>query len=183
MRWLDFHEQWTCSPIRRQKKCQDGNTDLCKLRTVAEIAGASSKRRFSRAVQKVHQNPPDSDKDTGSEMTRFAENTSVSLGQWHILDHTLNRAAGGLYCGDSPAMQSLVNAGFMEFAGRKAFVPDSYFRVTASGREAWKSNQPPEVPVPKLSVKKRRARERYSLFLRADSHLSFGDWLKQNHSK
>lgn len=56
--------------------------------------------------------------------------------QREILEHTVSRAAGGLYCGDGPDMQALVSAGLMEFAGRKSFVPDPYFRITSAGREA-----------------------------------------------
>lgn len=61
----------------------------------------------------------------------------MRLTQEHIdiMDHTLKRAAGGLYCGDSPLMQELVYQGLMEYAGRKSFVPDPYFRLTAKGRE------------------------------------------------
>lgn len=103
---------------------------------------------------------------------------SVLRREWDILDHTINRASCGLYCGDSPDMQSLVHAGLMEFAGRKSFVPDPYFRVTAAGREAWKSNRPPQAPIPELSVKKRRAKERYRAFLRSDSSMTFFEWIK-----
>ena len=53
-----------------------------------------------------------------------------------ILDHTAHRAAGGLYCGDSPDMQKLVEMGLMVSQGRKSFVPDEYFRMTGKGREA-----------------------------------------------
>lgn len=60
----------------------------------------------------------------------------LTFDQLNILDHTANRAARGLFCGDSPAMQSLVKAGLMESAGRKSFVPDEYFRLTSKGREA-----------------------------------------------
>lgn len=52
-----------------------------------------------------------------------------------ILLHTKNGAAQGFYCGDSPAMQELVAAGLMEYAGRKSFVPDLYFSLTRKGRE------------------------------------------------
>jgi len=52
-----------------------------------------------------------------------------------ILDHTAHRAAGGLYCGDGPDMQALVEAGLMESAGCKSFVPDPYYRMTGKGRE------------------------------------------------
>ncbi|MHB9009712.1 MAG: hypothetical protein ACYDC1_22590 [Limisphaerales bacterium] len=62
--------------------------------------------------------------------------------QISILHHTAHRAAGGLYCGGSPAMDSLVTAGLMEFAGRKSFVPDDYFRLTPAGRTALQATQP-----------------------------------------
>ena len=52
-----------------------------------------------------------------------------------IMEHTACRAAQGMYCGDSPEMQGLVQAGLMESAGRKSFVMDEYFRLTAKGRE------------------------------------------------
>lgn len=54
--------------------------------------------------------------------------------QVEILEHTTYRAAGGFYCGDSPAVQALVEAGLMEPAGRKGFVPDPYFSITGAGR-------------------------------------------------
>lgn len=53
-----------------------------------------------------------------------------------IMEHTRDRAAQGFYCGDSPAMQELVAAGLMVYAGRKSFVPDPYFQLTGNGREA-----------------------------------------------
>ena len=53
-----------------------------------------------------------------------------------ILRHTRHRAAGGLYCGDSPEMQSLVRMGYMVSAGKKAFCPDEYFRITSRGIQA-----------------------------------------------
>ncbi len=52
-----------------------------------------------------------------------------------IMEHTVDRAAGGLYCGDSLEMQSLVAAGLMESAGRKSFAPEPYFQITGKGRE------------------------------------------------
>ena len=60
----------------------------------------------------------------------------LSNEQIEILKHTRDRAAGGLYCGDSAAMQQLVAAGLMAPAGRKSFVPDPYFRLTAAGDQA-----------------------------------------------
>ena len=56
--------------------------------------------------------------------------------QIEILDHTRNRAAYGLYCGDSPDMQKLVELGLMEYAGKKSFAPDPYYRITHKGIEA-----------------------------------------------
>lgn len=60
----------------------------------------------------------------------------IDLSEEHIaiLDHTAHTATCGLYCGDSPEMQDLVKAGLMEFAGKKSFVPDPYFRITKAGK-------------------------------------------------
>lgn len=55
-----------------------------------------------------------------------------------IIDHTINRAAGGLFCGGSKDMDALCEAGLMECVGKKSFVPDPYYRVTRLGREAVK---------------------------------------------
>lgn len=51
-----------------------------------------------------------------------------------ILDHTVHRAPGGMYCGDSAEMQELVKLGLMASAPRASFVPDPYFRITDMGR-------------------------------------------------
>lgn len=56
--------------------------------------------------------------------------------QCAILHHTVHRAAGGFYCGGGPDMDVLVARGLMQSAGRKSFVPDEYFRITAAGRTA-----------------------------------------------
>ena len=56
--------------------------------------------------------------------------------QIDIIYHTMYRAAGGLYCGGGPDMDSLVAAGLMEYAGRKSCVPDPYYRLTSKGRTA-----------------------------------------------
>jgi len=104
--------------------------------------------------------------------------SAVSKREFDILDHTINRAANGLYCGDSDEMKRLVQAGLMECAGRKSFVPEPYFRITASGREAWKANRPPELPRHKVTARKRRARERYERYLRLEPSMSFGEWIK-----
>lgn len=116
------------------------------------------------------------DGDSGSSCNDLLH--AVSREQFEILDHTINRASCGLFCGDSQAMRELVAAGLMECAGRKSFVPDPYFRITAYGREVWNANRPPEPPREKISAKKRRARERYQRFIRADSGLTFGEWIK-----
>ena len=61
---------------------------------------------------------------------------TLSREQRGILEHTLYHAPQGLYCGDSPDMQSLVADGLMEEAGRLSFGPDLYFRITRKGKEA-----------------------------------------------
>lgn len=48
-----------------------------------------------------------------------------------ILKHT---ERNGLFCGDSKEMQELCDLKIMEFAGRKSFVPDPYFRLTSDGK-------------------------------------------------
>ena len=60
----------------------------------------------------------------------------MNIEQMEIMKHTSGRAAGGLYCGDSPDMQALCANGLMEPAGRTSFVPDDYFRITDKGRKA-----------------------------------------------
>lgn len=60
----------------------------------------------------------------------------LTSNQRDILYHTEHRAAGGLYCGRDNDMDVLVEAGLMEYAGIKSFVPDPYYRITGKGREA-----------------------------------------------
>lgn len=50
-----------------------------------------------------------------------------------ILKHTEKH---GLYCGDSKEMQELCAFKMMEFAGKKSFVPDSYYKLAADGISA-----------------------------------------------
>jgi hypothetical protein len=50
-----------------------------------------------------------------------------------ILKHT---EKNGLFCGDSPEMQDLCKLKMMEFAGKKPFVPDPYYRLAEDGRTA-----------------------------------------------
>lgn len=58
--------------------------------------------------------------------------------QLAIIDHTLHRAANGLFCGDGPEMKRCVAAGWMVSAGTVPWCPDEYFAVTAAGRQLWK---------------------------------------------
>lgn len=60
----------------------------------------------------------------------------MSKEQIAILDHTVHRAANGLYCGGGTDMDALVSAGFMTYVGRKSFVPDDFFTITSAGRQA-----------------------------------------------
>lgn len=62
--------------------------------------------------------------------------------QQEILEHTAQRAPGGLYCGGSKDMDALVTAGLMEYAGRKSFVPDAYYRITSKGRATLRGLKP-----------------------------------------
>lgn len=50
-----------------------------------------------------------------------------------ILKHT---EKNGLFCGDSKEMQELCDLKMMEFAGKKSFVPDPYFRLMPDGKSA-----------------------------------------------
>lgn len=59
----------------------------------------------------------------------------LTIKQIEIIKHTAYRAAHGLFCGDSEAMQALIALGLMEYAGSKAFVEEPYFRVTSAGLE------------------------------------------------
>jgi len=54
--------------------------------------------------------------------------------QLNILDHTAHRGAGGRYCGNSKAMQELVEMGLMQSLGRVAWCPDEYFCMTKAGK-------------------------------------------------
>ncbi len=63
----------------------------------------------------------------------------LSREEREILWYTVHRAARGLYCGGSAAMEALVARGMMERAGRKAFAPDPFYRITDRGRTALKA--------------------------------------------
>ncbi len=50
-----------------------------------------------------------------------------------IMQHTdMNQ----IYCGDEPELQELCDEGLMNCLGRKSFVPDPYYVLTAEGKEA-----------------------------------------------
>lgn len=63
--------------------------------------------------------------------------------QRDILYHTEHRAAGGFYCGGGAVMDTLVEAGLMEYAGKKSFVPDKYYKITSKGRAALRAQPEP----------------------------------------
>ena len=49
-----------------------------------------------------------------------------------IMRHTdLNQ----VYCGDEPELKELCDAGLMKCLGKKSFVPEPYYTLTAEGRE------------------------------------------------
>ena len=59
----------------------------------------------------------------------------LTQNQMAILDHTNHIAANNHYCGDSEDMQALIKLGLMQSIGRKSFVPDEYFTITAAGKK------------------------------------------------
>ena len=59
----------------------------------------------------------------------------ITQNQMDILSHTFHEAANRFYCGDSEDMQALVQLGLMRSAGRKSFVPEEYFTITALGKK------------------------------------------------
>ena len=61
--------------------------------------------------------------------------------QFAILDHTLHRAGGHRYCGDSPDMQALVAAGLMQSIGKVEWCPDEFFVITGKGQEAFEAER------------------------------------------
>jgi hypothetical protein len=97
--------------------------------------------------------------------------------QVSILDHTMHRAAGGLYCGDGPDMDALVDSGLMAYAGRKAFVEWPYYKITEAGRKAFMEAMAAKPkPVQKPLT---RAQIRYQDWLRGPADwIKFGEWLK-----
>lgn len=107
----------------------------------------------------------------------------ITKHEFEILDHTLHRAAHGCFCGHESEMRPLVDAGLMEFAFRKSYVPEPYWRCTAAGREAFAEARPVYRPdPPPVSARKRRSRERYRRWMAMDSGQPFGEFLKENYS-
>ena len=51
--------------------------------------------------------------------------------QMEILNHTIRN---GYFCGGSKDMDVLCQKGLMEYAGRKSFVQDAYYKITAKGK-------------------------------------------------
>ena len=75
------------------------------------------------------------------------QNSSVTLAplnanQIDILDHTVNRAAGGRYCGGGKDMESLVEIGLMKYIGTPEWCPDKFYAITEAGRDALKQTKP-----------------------------------------
>ena len=75
---------------------------------------------------------------------------------------------------DHPLCVALVERGLMtRRTGNALSGGDDIFSVTASGRLAAAPAEGERAFVPQS-----RSRQRYADYLRADSHLAFGDWLK-----
>lgn len=62
--------------------------------------------------------------------------------QKEIIIHTATRAPQGLYCGDGHELWGLAAMGLMERVGRKAFVPDPYWRLTEEGLKVFDEIEP-----------------------------------------
>jgi hypothetical protein len=57
---------------------------------------------------------------------------NINNEQKAILKHANNN--NGLYCGGSQTMDSLCKLDLMEYAGKKTFVPDPYYKITGKGK-------------------------------------------------
>lgn len=68
-----------------------------------------------------------------------------SDGKWYQVEATEHRAARGLYCGGGKDMDALMAPVLMESAGRAAWSPDEYFRITGRGRVELREAQNVEV--------------------------------------
>jgi hypothetical protein len=109
---------------------------------------------------------------------------SVGSAGLQILQHSLgvdqygrgqqyrNRFVTGPESTDFDACVALVTLGLMKDLGAVAMYGGMhYFEVTREGKAYVSQNSPPP---PKLT----RGQKRYEAFLRADSGLSFGEWLR-----
>lgn len=68
-------------------------------------------------------------------------NPAITVNQRSIMEHTSHRAANGNFCGESPDMDRLVELGLMQYAGKVAWCPDKYYRLTQAGRDFLRSTQ------------------------------------------
>ena len=68
--------------------------------------------------------------------TPNAQEGTLKLNDEHIaiMRHTATRAARGMYCGDSPEMKELTEAGLMVCMGKPSYCHDPYFSLTPAGR-------------------------------------------------
>jgi hypothetical protein len=70
-----------------------------------------------------------------------AQITQLNMEQVSILEHTVNLAPSGRYCGNSKTMQSLVDIGYMRSIGFVAWCDDEFFTITNEGRLALSSRK------------------------------------------
>jgi len=63
----------------------------------------------------------------------------INQEQFEILKHTQKVTH---FCGGSKDMDDLVNKGLMQYAGKKSFVPDPYYKLTAEGRKLLRNMLP-----------------------------------------
>ena len=68
------------------------------------------------------------------EVKELRTTVTLTQAQVEILTHTMYRAAGGFYCGDSPDMKLLIKLGLMRSVGRKSFLLDEFFKLTPKGK-------------------------------------------------
>lgn len=64
---------------------------------------------------------------------RSEKTMELNTEQKAIIEHTIKN---GIFCGGSKDMDILCDNDLMEFAGKKSFVPDPYYKVTTKGRQA-----------------------------------------------
>jgi hypothetical protein len=129
---------------------------------------------------------PESTDDLRADAPAVAESegAAVTKEQLHILQHSLGVDEHG--CGNQyrnhyvaepfAAMDELVDAGFMRDcgAGNPGFIGEwmHTYQVTEAGKLAMIENSPPP---PRLT----RSQNRYREYLREDSGMRFGEWLRR----